>query len=140
MYHDDPGGRLRYGGSKDFTGMHEGAVQQPTGDQNLAKDLALAIQRKEMEFLDLEIPQPRTEQANHIFGFPDPLHRRALLPRRSDPQLKGCQKTGGLGRTYSRGAEELSTGPLCQAAQGPVCKFQQPSSQLEHILATSPGT
>src|SRR4051812_20534470 len=105
--HDDSGRRLGNGAPEYFTRMHERAVQQPPGDQHLAEDLTLAVQRKEVKLLHLEIPQPSTKQAHDIFGVPDARTRRPLLPRDSGTQLEGRNQPPRLGWADAPGPKQL---------------------------------
>ena len=55
VHHDDPGGRLGDRRPEDLSRMHQGAVEEATGDQDLAQHLALAVEGEKMKLLDLEI-------------------------------------------------------------------------------------
>jgi hypothetical protein len=76
--------------------MHQGAVEQAAGDEHFSQDLALAVEREEMKFLDLQVPQPSLKQAGDVLGFPDPNDRRALFAGQSVTQLEGRKQPGRL--------------------------------------------
>jgi hypothetical protein len=77
----------------------------------------LTVQREQVELLHLKIAQPGTKQTNDVFGFPDPLHRRALLSRGAGTQFKGGEETASLGGTNSRGTQQLRAWTLSQPAK-----------------------
>src|SRR5688572_1828761 len=112
VHNDDSGRRLGYGRAENFPWMYQRTVQQPPGDEYLTQDLALTVQREQVELLDLKVSQPGAKQAQHIFRFPDSLHRRTLLPGTPGSELKGSQETSGLGGTNARRPQQLGPRPL----------------------------
>ena len=117
VHHDDSRRRLGDGGPEHFPRMHQRAVQQPAGDQHLAQHLALAVQRQQVELLDLQVPQPGAKQPDHILGLPDPLHRAGAPPAQPGAQLEGGEQAPRLGGTDARRPQQLGAGPLGQPAQ-----------------------
>src|SRR3954464_6648436 len=107
VHDDDSCSRFDNGGPEHFARMHQRAVEQAASDEHFPQHLALTVQSDEMELLHLEIPQPTPEQTNYVLRFPDPLHRRALLPGRSGPQLECREEASRLGRPYARRSEQL---------------------------------
>ena len=61
--HDDSRSGLRDGGAEDLAWVHERAVEESPGDEDLSQHPALAVEREEMELLDLKIPEARREPA-----------------------------------------------------------------------------
>ena len=61
--HDDPGCRLDDRGAEDLAGMDQRAVQQTTGDEDLAQHLALAVEGEEVELLHLQVAEAPGEAA-----------------------------------------------------------------------------
>ena len=107
-----PGRRLRDGWPEHLARMHQRAVQEAPGNQNVPQHLALAVQRKQVKLLHLEIPQPATEQTKHILGFPDPRDHRTLLTGVPRPQLEGRKQAPRLGGPDARRPKQLRTGPI----------------------------
>ncbi len=76
--------------------MDERAVEQPAGHENIPQDLALTVEREQMELLDREIAQARLEQAHNVFRLADARQRGATLARDSSGQLERRDQPRGF--------------------------------------------
>ena len=135
---DDSRRGLRDRGAEHLSGMHQGTVQQTTGDQNLAEHLTLAVEGQQVELLDLEVPQPCFKQAGDILGFPDPDDRRPLFAGEPDTDLEGGEQPGRLGRADAMGPQQLRTGAAGQAAQRPIGHVQEAAGHVQDARALTP--
>src|SRR5690348_5412534 len=132
IVHDDDTRRgLRDRGAEHLSRMHQGTVEQPASDQDLAQDLALTVQREEVKLLDLQVAQPATKQAGDIVRFPDSHRRRPLFAREPGTQLEGGEQPGRLGGPDARGLQQLAPWPGSQPPKRAVTDVQQPPGNLE---------
>lgn len=137
--HDDPRGGLGNGGAEDLSRVHQGAVKQPTGDQHVPADPALAVEGQDVEFFHRQVPEPGPEQSDDVRRIPNPRLGWTLFLKQAGGELECRQQPGGLGGTNPEALGELRAGAGGQLSEGSTAPLQQAGGNLRRAPAQSAG-